>query len=129
MKSEDFIWRIFGVPSMKALREEDNAIEEYFFNHGYSKEQIFEYHDFKADFLTKYGDVCANLWASGYFSAISAAYFASPLVKDDLVSMLMLGTFTISSAIFARNLQEKKELSDSYNQKNESLGITFVKKR
>ena len=43
MKSEDFIWRIFGVPSMKALREEDNAIEEYFFNHDYSKEQIFEY--------------------------------------------------------------------------------------
>lgn len=67
MKSEDFIWRVFGVPSMKDLREEDGAIEEYFFNHDYSKEQIFEYHDFKADFLTKYGDVCANLWASGSF--------------------------------------------------------------
>ncbi len=38
MKSEDFIWRIFGVPSTKALREEDNAIEEYFFDHDWSKE-------------------------------------------------------------------------------------------
>ncbi|HIR48581.1 MAG TPA: hypothetical protein IAB35_01220 [Candidatus Faecimonas gallistercoris] len=129
MKSEDIIWHIFGVPSMKTLREEDDAIEEYFFDHDWSKEQVFEYYDFKADFITKYGDICANLLASGYFLAISAAYFASPFAKADLVSMLMLGTFTVSSAIFARNLQEKKKLSDSYNQKNESLGITFVKKR
>lgn len=41
----------------------------------------------------------------------------------------MLGTFTVSSAIFARSLQERRELTDSYNQKNKSLGLTFVKKR
>ena len=38
MKSEDFIWRIVGDPSTKALREEDDAIEEYFFDHDWSKE-------------------------------------------------------------------------------------------
>ena len=130
MKSEDFIWRIFGVPSTKALREEDDAIEEYFFDHDWSKELIFEYYDFKADFITKYGDICANLLASGSFSALSLAWIiANSSTTEELFSTLMLGAFSISSAIFARNLQEKKELSDSYNQKNESLGITFVKKR
>ena len=130
MKSEDIIWHIFGVPSMKTLREEDDAIEEYFFDHDWSKEQVFEYYDFKADFITKYGDICANLLASGSFSALSLAWIiANSSTTEELFSTLMLGAFSISSAIFARNLQEKKDLSDSYNQKNESLGITFVKKR
>lgn len=129
MSKEEFIWRVFGICSMRELKAEDNAMEEYFFDYDWSREQIFEYNHFKADFIKKYGSICANLWASGYFSAISAAYFASPLVRDDLASLLMLGTFTVSSAIFARNLQEKRELTDSYNQKNKSLGLTFVKKR
>src|SRR5699024_8983418 len=117
------------VCSIRELSAEDNAIEEYFFDHDWSQEQIFEYNHFKADFIKKYGSICADLWASGYFSAVSATYFASPLAQDDLVSILMLGTFTVSSAIFARNLHEKRELTDSYNQKNKSLGLTFVKKR
>ncbi len=129
MSKEEFIWRVFGVCSIRQLRAEEDAIEEYFFDHEWSREQIFEYHHFKEDFIKKYGSICAGLWSSGYFSAISAAYFASPVVTDDLVSMLMLGTFTVSSALFARNLQEKRELTDSYNQKNKSLGLTFVKKR
>mgnify|MGYP001625264238 CR=1 FL=1 len=111
MSKEEFIWRVFGVCSIRELSAEDNAIEEYFFDHDWSREQIFEYNHFKEDFIKKYGSICANLWSSGYFS------------------MLMLGTFTVSSAIFARNLQERRELTDSYNQKNKSLGLTFVKKR
>ena len=129
MSKEEFIWRVFGVCSIRELSAEDDAIEEYFFDHDWSREQIFEYNHFKDDFIKKYGSICANLWSSGYFSAVSAAYFASPLAKDDLVSILMLGTFTVSSAIFARSLQERRELTDSYNQKNKSLGLTFVKKR
>ena len=82
MGKEEFIWRFFGVCSIRELRAEDDVIEEYFFDHDWSREQIFEYNHFKEDFIKKYGSICANLWSSGYFSAISAAYFASPLVKD-----------------------------------------------
>ncbi len=126
-KNKDILWKAFGIVLPTELIQEDDAIEDYFIAHKFSREGMHEYFDYKRQFLLDYKKKTlreffsvAGIIAGLLFQAASSTLLIR-IVADAILAFL--------AGCLLYNSVEKEKLSEKYNTLNEHLGLTFVKKR